>query len=415
MFKILQKLFITLILGILVLPNLTIAAEPVNVYFFYGDGCPHCAKEEVFLDKLEKENKDITIYRYETWHNRDNAKLLGEVAESLDLNITGVPVTIISDQAVVGFGSEETTGEKIKNLINEYTTYGCEDLISSIINEDENQCTQNCESEEDCTDDCGCVAKGATEQEKTDSVNLPILGEVKIANFSLPIFTILIAAADGFNPCAMWVLLFLISLLLGMQSRKKMWTLGLAFITTSALVYFIFVFAWLKFFLILGYVAWIRIAVGLVAIISGAYHLKEYWANKEGTCHVTDANKRQLIIRKLKSIVAKQSFWLALVGIMMLAAAVNLVELVCSAGFPQTFTHVLAEANISSASRYFYIFLYILIFMLDDILIFVIAMKTLEMKAISSKYTKWSSLIGGVLILIIGILLIFKPELIMFG
>ena len=102
-------------------------------------------------------------------------------------------------------------------------------------------------------------------------------------------------------------------------------------------------------------------------------------------------------------------------GIVILAAAVNLVELVCSAGFPQTFTHVLAEANISNINRYFYIFLYILVFMLDDILIFIIAMKTLEMRAISSKYTRWSSLIGGVLILIIGLILIFKPELIMFG
>lgn len=407
MIKTFQKLSILFIFFWFLTPLMTRAAEPVNVYFFYGEGCPHCAKEEVFLDKLEKENKDIKIFRYETWHNRENATLLGEVGKTLNLNITGVPVTIISDQAIVGFGSEETTGKKIKGLIDEYSQIGCEDLVGPI--------TNTKEQEETCTEDCGCEDKGATEQKKVESVDLPFLGEVKVVNLSLPVFTILIAAADGFNPCAMWVLLFLISLLLGMQNRKKMWALGLAFIISSAVVYFVFVFAWLKFFLILGYVTWIRVAVGLVAVVSGAYHLKQYWDNRDGTCQVTSVDQRQKIIKRLKSIVSKQSFWLALVGIIILAAGVNLVELVCSAGFPQTFTHVLAEANISNINRYLYIFLYILIFMLDDILIFVIAMKTLEMKAISSKYTRWSSLVGGILILIIGILLIFKPELIMFG
>jgi len=213
----------------------------------------------------------------------------------------------------------------------------------------------------------------------------------------------------------MWVLLFLISLLLGMEDKKKMWTLGVAFIATSAIVYFLFLSAWLNLFLFLGFIASVRIGVGLVAIGSGAFHLKEWWSNRSGACKVTNVEQKKKIMDKLREIASQKYFIFALFGIIGLAFAVNLVELVCSAGLPAIYTNILSISNLSTYQYYLFLLLYIFIFMLDDLLIFIIAMTTLRATGISSKYSRWSGLIGGIVILAIGILLIFKPGWVMFG
>ncbi len=247
------------------------------------------------------------------------------------------------------------------------------------------------------------------------SLTLPILGTIQTANFSLPVLSIVIGLIDGFNPCAMWTLLFLISLLLGMKDKKRMWTLGITFIIASAFVYFLFLSAWLNFFLILGFVFWVRIVIGLVALGIGMYNLRDYHVNKEGGCKVTDNKKRKETFDKLKGITHEKIFILALGGIILLAFAVNLVELVCSAGLPAIYTQILSISNLSPGQYYSYILIYIFFFMIDDLVVFTIAMITLHTVGIQSKYARFSRLIGGILMLIIGALLLFKPELLMFG
>lgn len=392
------------------------ADNQVNLYFFYGNGCPHCAKEEIFLDNLERENENIKIYSYEVWNNRENGKLLSRIGKELNLDITGVPVLIISDQAIVGYYSEDTTGAKIKAIISDYLTNGCEDLVAPIIGLDksDSQCIHGCDQEdEECIHDCGCQFTEQT-RELPEKINLPLIGEIRTKNLSLPALTIIIAAIDGFNPCAMWVLLFLISLLLGMKNRKRMWILGSTFIITSGLVYFLFLSAWLNLFLFLGFVLWIRIIISLVALISGGFHLRHWWRNRPG-CEVTEGGKRKMVFTKLRQIISEKKFLIALVGIIILAFVVNLVELICSAGLPAVYTQVLALSNLASWQYYSYLILYIIIFMLDDLFVFFIAMATLQMKVLSSKYTRWSGLVGGVIMIIIGILLLLKPGWIMFG
>jgi hypothetical protein len=147
----------------------------------------------------------------------------------------------------------------------------------------------------------------------------------------------------------------------------------------------------------------------------GVYNLREYFINKESGCKVTGDEKRQRVFEKLKAITQKQQFWLALGGIIILAGAVNLVELICSAGLPVVFTQILALSNLAKWQYYLYMLLYIFIFMLDDLIVFIVAMVTLKMTGITTKYTRLSHLIGGILMLIIGLLLIFKPEWLMFG
>jgi len=212
----------------------------------------------------------------------------------------------------------------------------------------------------------------------------------------------------------MWTLLFLISLLLGMKNRKRMWILGIAFIVSSAFVYFLFLAAWLNLFIFLGLVIWVRVIIALVALVAGAINLKEYIENKSG-CKIMGDEKRQKFFEKLKSVTSKKNFILALGGIILLAFAVNLVELICSAGLPAIYTKILSMYQLPTWQYYLYLIFYIFVFMIDDLFVFFTAMVTLQAVGIQSKYTKTSHLIGGIIMLIIGLLMLFKPDILMFG
>jgi len=230
----------------------------------------------------------------------------------------------------------------------------------------------------------------------------------------LPLLSALIGFLDGFNPCAMWALVFLISLLLGMKDKKRMWILGATFIVTSALVYFLFMVAWLNIFLFLGLVLWIRIAIGLLALVGGSYNVREFFKNKAGTCKLDGQQKKKQIFDKIKDITKRRSFYLALLGIILLAIAVNMVELICSAGLPAVFTQVLALNHLDTWQYYAYISIYIFFFMLDDLLVFFVAMFTMQVTGLSTKYSRYSSLIGGIIMLAIGLLLLFRYDLLTF-
>lgn len=418
-----KKILIFLFFIFLVIPAGSAQAQKaaVNLYFFYGDGCPHCAKEEKFLDKLEDEYPYIEVHGFETWHNKANADLLEQVGRELGLKIPGVPILIIGDEPIVGYFSDEVTGKQIKDRINNLPERGCVDVVAPLLGWEtdtpgEPECEHtNCAEGQECEHDCGCgndLVEGGTEL--PESVSIPFFGEVSVKAVSLPVLTFLIAAADGFNPCAMWVLLFLISMLLGMQDRRRMWILGSTFIVVSALVYFVVLAAWFNFFKLFGMLTWIRNLIALVALGTGAYHLYDWWLNRDG-CKVTSSDKRRLVFEKIKTFIVKKNLIVALLGIGLLAAAVNVVELLCSAGLPAVYTELLALSDLPVWQYYGYLLFYILIFMLDDMIVFVIAMKTLELTVSNSKYTRHAGLVGGIIMLIIGILLIFKPGWLMFG
>ena len=83
---------------------------------------------------------------------------------------------------------------------------------------------------------------------------------------------------------------------------------------------------------------------------------------------------------------------------MALAISVNVIELACSAGLPLIFTQILAMNKVRRIAKLIYLLLYILFFMIDDIIVFAIAMFTFKVTGISTKYTKYSHLIGGIII-----------------
>ena len=242
-----------------------------------------------------------------------------------------------------------------------------------------------------------------------------MVGEIEIKYLSLGLVTLIIGLLDGFNPCAMWVLVFLINLLLGLEDRRKMWIFGGTFIAASGLIYFLFMTAWLNFLVFVGFINWVRIAIGGVALLAGFYNLREYLSNRAGVCKLESGEGRRARLEKIKAAVHGQKFWLALGGIILLAFAVNLVELICSAGFPVIYLQILSLNKLPFWQYYLYMALYIVMYMLDDMIIFVAAMITLQLLGVGTRYKQASNLVGGVLMLILGILLIFRPQALMFG
>lgn len=379
-----------LIISLVVLLSALIApvfaqSAPRTLELFWANGCPHCEKEHAFLEKLSKKYPELTIQKYEITTSADNTALLRQRGRELGTDVSGVPFTVVGNRYAVGFATEQTTGKRIEEMVQ--SELG--------INESKTESQQKLNA-------------------VSQSIQVPLIGQVSIGSLSLPVLTVVIAALDGFNPCAMWTLLFLISLLLGMKDKRRMLILGSAFIGASGLVYFLFLSAWLNAFLFIGVVWWVRALIGVVALVAGALYLKEYWEHQTG-CKITGDQKRRVVFERLRQVVANRSLWFSLLGIVLLAFAVNLVELVCSAGLPAIYTQVLSISDLSVWQYYLYLLLYVLIFMADDLLIFFTAMMTLRATGLHTKYTHLSRLIGGVLMVLIGLLLIFRPDLLMFG
>ena len=395
----LKKKIVLLLL--LLIPTL-VSAKEVNLYLFHGDGCPHCAKEREYLKEIEKEYDDVNIHLYEVWYDTDNQELMAKVKKELNSSTNYVPLTIIGDKYTVGFN--DNTKLMIKNNIEKCLKEDCEDVVGNVLaGKTANETTIKKEVKE-------------PKKDKEDSIkDLPILGKVDVKKVSLPIMAAVIGLVDGFNPCAMWVLIFLISMLLGTKDRKKMWILGLTFLFTSAFIYLLFMVAWLNIAIKMNTVIWLRITIAIIAIIAAFINLKSFYKSlkKDTGCEVVDSKKRKNIIEKIKKFTLEKSLILGLLGVMTLAVSVNFIELACSAGLPLLFTQILALNNLSILSYMIYILIYIFFFLVDDIIVFVIAMFTLKITGISNKYSKYSHLIGGIIMLLIGLLMIIKPEWLM--
>ncbi len=388
-----KKLILLIFFFIFLIIPFKAEAKELTINLFYGRECPHCENEQRFLDSLEKQYGDnIKIKKYEVWHSKTNDEFLKKVRKALDDNQTGVPYTVIGTNTLVGFN--ENTANEIRDLIKEHLKTPIDDVVEDIKN-----------------------GKDITKSKKKESstMTVPFLGEVNAKKVSIPLLAVVIGLADGFNPCAMWVLLFLISMLLGMKNKKRMWMLGISFILTSAIIYTLFMVAWLHIAATAMQQVILRTLIALVAIIAGGYNLNKFATATEDGCTVTNKKQRKQIFEKIKKFTKEKSFILSLIGVITLAITVNLVELACSAGLPLLFTTVLAMNDLNFIEYALNIFIYIFFFLIDDIIVFLLAMKTMEVTGLSTKYGKYSHLIGGILMLLIGALLIFKPEWIMFN
>lgn len=399
-----KKLFLKVITLLLFLCPVFVSAKEVNLYLFHSQDCSHCKAEIKWLEDIKDDYDYLVIHEYEVTRNADNSELLEKVKDKFQTNTPYVPFTVIGEQYWIGFGGYTT--DEILNYIEEYDE-NSRNIVNEAIQGNLDVVEKNNNQEEIDEDN-------ATKYEK----DIPLLGKVNIKEVSLPLISMVIGLVDGFNPCAMWILIFLISMLMGMNNRKRMWVLGLTFIITSALVYLGFMFAWFNIAISLLQIMWVRLIIAIIAMIGAGINLRSWYKSvkqKDDGCQVVDKSKRKKIMNYIREFTGKKSFILAMIGIMGLAFGVNLIELACSAGLPLLFTQILALNNVSTLASIGYTSLYILCFLLDDLIVFSIAMITFKITGISTKYTKYSHLIGGIIMLVVGLLMIFKPEWLMFN
>lgn len=405
----------------LLIPFSVSANEKVNIYLFYGDGCPHCSALEEYLDEEYSTDKDVKVYKYEVWNDSNNQTLWQKVADVTGEEAKGVPYFVIGKEVLQGYFASDAWESKVDKAIEKAKKTNYNDNVGitlgvvqgKIIKDDDNS-TKNYDPDkkEADIDDYYNSDSNSNSESKLD---IPLIGTVSLKDMSIPVIAILIGLVDGFNPCAMWILIFLITMLFDYPSRKKMWVLGCTFLFTSAFIYFLFMISFLNVAMFINSITILKLLIAFFALIFGGFNIYRYFKTKDVGCDVVDKNKRRKIINRIKNILSSKSFAFAIGGIILLAISVNLIELLCSLGLPVMFTEILAYNNITGVKNILYIILYIIFFLIDDLVVFFVAMKTLKITAISNKYSKYSHLIGGLIMIAIGLLMIFKPEWLMFN
>lgn len=398
-----RKFLISIILILLIISalfsNSTFAVQAENkgstfFFYFYGDGCPFCDQvEKNFFPELKERNPDLEIKKIEVWHSPENAKFFQEIATEnfgLDFIELGVPAMFIGEYYIIGLPSQRDE-EVIEQVVRRY-------LAGDFI------------SPEDV------IPANAQAIRRVGYVDLPILGEINVRDYSFFIITILIAGADGFNPCALWILLFLILLVLKEPSRKRLVLIVGTFILVSGIFYFFILSAWLKLFLFIGHIRKIQIIIALIALIVGFLQVRNFFINKAPVCQISTKKGKihNFITERAKIIIAQKSLPLTIIGVIILAVMVNFFEFVCSAGFPAIWSSLLALQNFPLIYNYLFILLYVIVFMIDELIIFTIVFFTLKITKVGDKIGKWTGIIGGLLMIILGLIILFKPELLVF-
>ena len=366
-------------------------SQSIDIEVFVRKGCPHCEAAKGFLEKLGKLQPALHIVVRDVGvDDRALSRLLALSSEE-GIKTPGVPSFFVRGELIVGYSTEETTGTYIRKLLEGPPP---EDAASSQ--------TKACmpESLELCS-----KQPAKTKQDRQKGVFVPGLGYRSLTDLGLPLFTLLLGLIDGFNPCAMWVLLFLLSLLATLRDRKKMFLLAGSFVAASGIVYFAFMAAWLNVFLLIGFSRLTQIVLGGMALVVGGVNLKDVWAFGRGpSLHIADSVKPGLYER-LRKIIQAENLKGAIVGIITLAVVVA-----CTAGFPALYAEILTLHQLNSWGYYAYLGLYNLAYIADDALITCLAVITLSHRKLQEREGRWLKGVGGVIMLGLGIVLIGNPS-----
>lgn len=357
--------------------------DPALVHVFVHADCPHCHKEIRFLNRLREQYPGLRIAEHDISRTQAENLLLAYAARrAIPLEELGTPLLVTGDDYLIGYHDDATTGAEIERRIAAFVK------------------------------GMPATAGESTplpENEKT--VTLPLFGEINVFEISLPALAVLLGLVDGFNPCAMWVLVYLISLILGLQDRQRIVFLVGAFLLASGILYFLLMTAWLNVFLWLGYIRLLTTIIGFAALYMGITTIHAFIASGgQGVCAVGGAESRQRTMTQVQRLVAAPLNLATIAGIVVLAFTVNSIEFLCSSALPAIFTHVLTLAELPAAGYYGYILLYVLFFMLDDLVIFSAAAFAAERFA-ASQYAGYCQLIGGVILTALGLAMAFSPEI----
>jgi len=373
-------------------------APTVRLYYFFSPTCPHCQAARPLLDELAARKPWLEIKRYAVKDNRANARFYYETAKSLGVEALSVPGFVFCRQVVIGFDSAATTGADLEKAIDDCrasrtTGPGAAPVAPAAGAE---------------------AAAGQTSLVAPDAgtaIHLPFVGAVNAQALSLPVLTLVLAGMDAFNPCAFFVLLFLLSLLVHAKSRSRMLVVGGTFVLFSGIVYFVFMAAWLNVFLIAGELRVITVIAGLLALTVAALNIKDYFWFKEGpSLSIPDAAKPGLF-KRMREIVTTGNMGPMLVSTVVLAIVANSYELLCTAGFPMVYTRALTLAKLESWHYYAWLAAYNVIYVLPLLAIVIVFTQTMGARKLTESEGRALKLVSGFMMLGFGLLLLFAPNL----
>lgn len=379
-----MKRFIIIILSLFFLffvPSFVSAQSIIEINFFFSPTCPHCAEEEKFLDKLEEKYSEITINRYSVFE-KSNLDLLKGFYEKYEVSreYQGmVPITFTNNKYFVGFN--EKIGKDIEGCILE--------------------CKQ------------GAVSKNNVSIiDLEGNISIPFLGEINIRKYSLPVLAFLLGVLDGFNVCSLGALVLILGLVLALGSRKKTLLFGGIFILTTAVVYGLLIFIWYQIFsYLVPYMKIMKAIIGLLGIGGAIYFFKQFLDfRKYGpTCGITPGQGIMAkFSAKFQNSLKNSANILILLGIVFLfAAIITIIEFPCSAVVPVAFAGILAQSNLSTVSYFFLIVFYLFFYLLDEIIVFLIAFFTMKIWLASSKAVTWITLLEAIILFSLGTYYLF--------
>ena len=337
---------------------------------FVRDGCPHCTAAKKFLPQFAREHPDLRIAYRSLDTDRRAAGDLARHSRRAGVWPPGVPTFVIGEKVLVGFVSPEVTGPKLAALV-----------------------------------DGGTAAPGKTKAAE--------FGDLRVAEHGQPLFTVILGLIDGFNPCAMWVLLFLLSILVRLQDRRRMALIAGTFVLVSALVYYAFMAAWLNLFLLVGFSDLLRYGLAAVALVLGALNARDFFRSRSGYTLAIPASAKTGLYARVRDILRTNRLLSSLVGVSALAVLVNFIELLCTAGLPAIYTAVLAQQELSAPVYYGYLGLYILAYIADDALMVTLAVAALGSKKLSERAGHWLKLLSGLVMLALGGIMLWFPQVLM--
>lgn len=345
----------------------------VTLYYFWSRYCPHCIEAKPFINNLSKTYPWLTVHSYDLIGNKTNQKLYVQMAEQVNQSANSIPAFIFCNQMIVGYDKAESSGKELE-----------EKLLA---------CHQQ-----------------KNNQQQQENFTIPWLGNIHYQDFSLPAFTLVIAALDAFNPCAFFVLFFLLSLMVHLKSRVRMMVIGTTFVLCSGLMYFLFMSAWLNLFLFTKQLIFITATAGLIAIIFGLLNIKDYFFFKQGVSLSLSDSARSKLFARMRVLTQSGSWPTMIMATIVLAIAANSYELLCTAGLPMVFTRILTLNGLSSSQYYLYLAFYNVIYIIPLFLIVVLFTWTLGSKKLSEQEGKLLKLLSGSMMLGLGTVLLLKPE-----
>ena len=372
----------------------------VDVEVFVQPGCPHCEAARRWLGALRRERPQVVVVEHDVLHEPAALARLRDLATFAGAKAVATPALLVRGTLLIGWRDDATSGARVTALLASAPP-------ATTAMTDEGQCPLDLE-EEKAPEKAPCATDAPDPAD--EPVDVPLFGKVRAREVGLPLFTVVLGLVDGFNPCAMWVLLFLLSLLVNLKSRSKMLAIAGTFLVASGVCYFSFMVAWLTFFDMVGHARLVQVILGVMASFVAAIHVKDFFAFHEGlTLSIPESAKKGLYGR-VTSVLRANRLASAMVGVVVLAFLVNTVELLCTAGLPALYTGVLSRYGMSRWQEYAYIALYQLFYMFDDAVMLTIAVITLSKRRLQEGGGRWLKLVSGVVVAALGLLLLFRPQ-----